>query len=186
MVPAAVTRHGLTHHHNTLSAAPASAVRTRLGGTVKEITLSNGMVAVVDDEDYPLVSRIRWHAVRRRHTYYAIGHVATIGLHGRMKMHRVVLGSGCPAFVDHANRNGLDNRRCNLRNQARRKNAAHFKGVSKGHRSNSWCASTTLKNQRLHLGSFKTAEEAAHAYNCAALNLFGEFAHLNEIPTATV
>lgn len=87
-------------------------------------------------------------------------------------------------FVDHRNGDGLDNRRANLRPATAAQNAANqqlsianttgYKGVSL-YRNGRFRASI----QRRHLGYFDTAADAARAYDAAALDLFGDFAHLN-------
>lgn len=91
---------------------------------------------------------------------------------------------------DHINRNPLDNRKCNLRlcsltqNQynrgTRRTNTSGYKGVcdknAKRFRARIW-----HNRKPIHLGYFNTKEEAAEAYNAAALRLQGVFACLNEI-----
>jgi hypothetical protein len=92
-------------------------------------------------------------------------------------------------LVDHANGNGLDNRRSNLRlatgtqNNANRRLASNstsgFKGVNLYKRTGRWRAHIAIHRQQKHLGYFRTAEEAARAYDIAALALFGEFALIN-------
>jgi hypothetical protein len=91
--------------------------------------------------------------------------------------------------VDHANHNGLDNRRSNLRictqaeNQRNRKlhcnNTSGFIGVCWGKSHRKWKAYIYSYKQHFHLGHFDTAEEAAGVRDVAAKNLHGEFAMLN-------
>lgn len=109
-------------------------------------------------------------------------------------------------LVDHINGDKLDNRRSNLRlatrseneanKQKRRghkksdgttKNHSKYKGVAlmKG-RKKCWRAiiSTNANNagetKQVHLGTYYTEKEAAEAYNKAALEMFGEFAVIND------
>ena len=89
--------------------------------------------------------------------------------------------------VDHKNRNTLDNCRCNLRlsnkslNGANRgipkNNTSGFKGVYR--KGNKWRAQIKCNGERRHLGYFDTPEDAARAYDAAAVAAFGEFAYLN-------
>lgn len=97
-------------------------------------------------------------------------------------MHAMLMGR---TLVDHINHNGLDNRRANLRLVTKAQNAANsrnrrdsrsgLKGVSWRPHAGKWAAK--IKHQ--HLGYFTSAEEAALAYDAAALTEFGEFACLN-------
>ena len=81
---------------------------------MKEIFLTKGMVALVDDEDYERLSKFIWHSAKGGHTYYAV-HSLTGG--GSIQMHREILGlkKGDRKTGDHKDRNGLHNWRDNLR-----------------------------------------------------------------------
>jgi len=96
-------------------------------------------------------------------------------------------------MVDHINHTPLDNRRCNLRLCTRQDNARNcrkstdstssFKGVynCKGNKSKPWKATIGLNRKLIHLGYYTSESTAAKAYNTKALELFGEFAHLNTL-----
>lgn len=162
---------------------------------MREISLANGKgVVKVDDEDFPVVSQIKWH---RHPRGYAYGWVSKDGTKRKELMHRVILGlSGRANQADHINHDKLDNRRENLRRctnmqnhankpkpRARVSNFIRYKGVRRsGTPSERWCAAIRTNYKTIHLGSFGTQEEAALAYNRAAVELFGEFACLNEVP----
>lgn len=86
--------------------------------------------------------------------------------------------------IDHINGNTLDNRLKNLRicshtENMRNRKTSGFKGVSKT-ASGKYRARITVNNKELHLGSFKSKEEAAKAYNEAANKYYGVFARLNK------
>jgi hypothetical protein len=100
-------------------------------------------------------------------------------------MHRLIMAAPDGIGVDHINGDGLDNRRANLRLASQRDNSANmavrassatgFKGVSWKRRNRKWQAQIG----RTYLGIFASAEEAARAYDHAAREAWGEFAHLN-------
>jgi len=149
-----------------------------------EIPLTRGLVALVDDDDYAVVAGAgKWHANIGGNTFYA--RRALPGPHAVRRyvlMHNLLTGW---SFVDHANGNGLDNRRSNLRPADRSKNSANsklphdsttgYKGVSR----HGWTAQIVTSGRQIHLGTFDTPEAAARAYDRAAVEHFGEFARLN-------
>lgn len=149
----------------------------------REIPLTQGYVAVVDDEDYPELSRYNWWIVRSKKHVYAARH------EGRktVLMHRQIMSAPDGVDIDHANHGALDNRRCNLREATRSQNmgnavrvvkrTSEFKGVDYRASRHRFRA----RIQRTFLGHFKTAVEAARAYNEAAIKVYGEFACLNVI-----
>lgn len=157
---------------------------------MKEISLSNGKVALVDDEDYERISKFRWTPLTGKHNTYAR---TRPDKHHVILMHRVIVGATGKQEVDHRDHNGLNNQKQNLRlcfrtqnsrnQRIRRNNTSGFKGVSffapMAHRP--WMAYIKVNYQRKHLGYFSTPVEAAIAYNQAALKYFGEYAHPNTI-----
>lgn len=106
-------------------------------------------------------------------------------------LHRAIMGFPDKS-VDHVNQVKSDNRRVNLRlattsqNRAnitvRGDNTSGFKGVSWHKITKKWRADITVNKKQSYIGSYKTKEEAAKAYNRKALEIFGEFAALNEVP----
>lgn len=97
-----------------------------------------------------------------------------------------ITGETPSAFIDHINRNRLDNRFCNLRLANFQQNAANspgyckreFKGIYRSGATR-WRAKIREDGKNKHLGYFATKEEAALAYDKAAAKAFGEFAFLN-------
>lgn len=136
--------------------------------------------ALVDDEDFLLVSNKTWRPFVRPRTIYA-----ATGSNG-LRMHNLILGY---IGVDHINHDGLDNRRINLRAATLSQNMAntrkqshcgsHYKGVHWVDRSKPWMSRIMHQGKRIYLGSFETEREAALAYDEAAYKFFGEFAKLN-------
>lgn len=146
----------------------------------REITLTRGFVAIVDDEDFDTLSMHRWHA-SGSHTVYAARMVDRKFIY----MHREVVKAPKGVPVDHANRLTLDNRRANLRPCTVSQNVANrvlrsrsgFRGAY-AHRRR-WRAQIKVDGSMVRLGSFETPHEAALAYDEAAFAHFGEFAVLN-------
>lgn len=161
-----------------------------------EITLSKGKaVALVDDSDFSWLNRWIWSLSGR----YAkrVGRKEDGDLRGRsILMHRQILGvRESKVFCDHVNHEGLDNRRVNLRVCSQSQNQGNSRlcsDSSSGYKgvyfvrvkalSKPWKAQVAVDKRIKHLGYFHTKEQAALAYNEAALNYFGEFACLNEVP----
>ncbi len=171
-----------------------------------EIPLGDDMIAWIDEEDRPLASN-RWSlkqaGKKDRPTYYAYRQWRAGSARGEYYLHNEVwermMGHTLPEgfLVDHINRDKLDCRRLNLRLATRLDNEANkgkrrtqaggapssqYKGVSqvKDGRKKCWRSTLTYEKNQHHLGSYFTEREAAEAYNTAAKEYFGEFAHLNE------
>jgi hypothetical protein len=154
---------------------------------MREIQLSQGKIAIVDDDDFEKFGSINWHFDGR----YAARHAPT-NTTGRSKvyLHRLICQA---AEVDHKNGDKLDNRKSNLRacsssqNKANRGGwgALNFKGVCflgtevHAYRTRKFQAYITFNKKRRSLGYYLTAEEAARAYDRAARELFGEYALVN-------
>jgi hypothetical protein len=157
-------------------------------GKTVEVPLTMGMVTIIDAVDAEVILRHGWQATpdRRRRTYHA--RRAVTGDDGNrhyIYMHRQIMGEPEGLLVDHIDRDGLNNRRYNLRtcdsegnarNRSRRSdNTSGFTGVYRNKDCVGWIASINNK----YLGLYPTAEEAARAYDTAAVRTFGEFASLN-------
>ncbi|MBM0275132.1 AP2 domain-containing protein [Micromonospora tarensis] len=150
-----------------------------------EIPLTQGHVALVDDEDAELVLPFTWRAESRGEVLYAVRTVPA-GSPVSRYMHKLLTGYD---RTDHANGNGLDNRRANLRRAthaqnasnmvAHRDSASRFKGVTWHAQRRRWTARIASAGRYLYLGLFDDDEAAARAYDERARELFGEFAAVN-------
>lgn len=157
---------------------------------MKKLLMADGNnFALVDNEDYDLVSQYKWHICKPRNITYAQSRVGYRSIY----MHRVILGLiSRKEQSDHINGNGLDNRRSNLRQCHQNNNSANagkynlkgysqYKGVTYDKSRKEWRSQIRVNYKRINLGKFDTEIDAARAYNGAAKHHFGEFARLNII-----
>ena len=145
---------------------------------VAVVELGNGKCTIVDSSDWELLKGYMWRLRVFGHNHYAVN--STRGM-----MHRMITGFH---RTDHINRNGLDNRRCNLReashadnlrNRGRQSNnSSGYKGVSRASKA-TWKAMIQYCGRDIYLGSFPNKELAALAYDAAARQYFKEFAYTN-------
>lgn len=157
-----------------------------------EIHTRNGFVILLDDGDFRWARHYTWNAHKDHNTRYAEMGWA-VGRHYRdrlnLRMHRLILGLPPGVLCDHINGNGLDNRRCNLRpctmaqnfgNQRKvRGCTSRYKGVYWQRAARKWRAYIQANGLNRHLGMFEHEEDAALAYDAAAIATWGEFAKLN-------
>ena len=171
---------------------------------MKKIQLTQGHVALVDDEDYDFINQFTWRLSKVRHLKYAktnknkIKNKATHYL-----MHRMILNLPSNLLIDHIDGNGLNNQKSNLRIATHNQNIWNSKGYGssqyKGvypfrtkqkykkkngeisiYLSRTYYFSSIFKNGiTYYLGNFKNEIDAALAYDKKAKELFGEFAYLN-------
>jgi hypothetical protein len=156
---------------------------------VKEIPLTQGMVAIVDDADYEALSMFKWYANRSPYTSYAMRKCKKPGGgRGVIKMHRAILSPPDGVKVDHRDGDGLNNMRSNLRccstaengwNQRKKIGSSRFKGVSWKRGCNKWCAQIRDGVKRIHLGLFNNEKSAAIVYDEAAKRYHSDFARTN-------
>lgn len=149
---------------------------------MKEIKLSQGKVAMVDDSDYDYLMKWRWFAQKSKQTYYASRNT-------NIRMHRVIMCTPEGMEVDHINGNGLDNQKYNLRNCTPNQNrinrmsnlngSSKYKGVSICRKRGKAEANISKNGKNKFIGYFKTEVEAALAYDKKAKELHGEYAKLN-------
>jgi hypothetical protein len=162
---------------------------------VKQIPLTKGMFALVDDEDFDTLSTRRWCVSGKPGDSYAVrGITLPSGKSRIIRMHREILSAVVGQEVDHVNGDRLDNRRCNLRfctrgencynARLRSNNRSGYRGVRycpQLNKTNPWSAQIKGDKRLRHIGYFPTAKDAAMAYNEKAKELHGEFARINPL-----
>jgi len=154
---------------------------------VREIALTQGLVALVDDDVFDELSQFKWFAHRLPRTFYAERQIPTPEGQVTLGMHRAIMDAPKGVDVDHIDHDGLNNLRANLRVCSRQQNrfnsrgrhTSAFKGVNFQRDCGRWQSRIQVGGRQLYLGLFSTPEEAARAYDAAALAHFGEFAYLN-------
>jgi hypothetical protein len=158
-------------------------------GGVKEISLTQGKVALVDDCDFEHLSRFRWYAFRTPYMWYARrNESALIAPRTTIWMHRAILGAQAKQIVDHLDDNGLNNTRANIRLCTKSQNGtrqrkytianSRFKGVTP--HGNGWVAQIWRgEGVKGYIGFFHTEQEAAMAYDIEAVKRSGEFTRPN-------
>jgi len=167
---------------------------------MKKISTSNGFFILVDDADFAYLDQFVWRARDNYgRTRYAV--------RGRYKastviMHRMIMDAPEGVEVDHIDGNGLNNQRSNLRlcsssenkwngckrNWNGKSTLSKYKGVTSirykkkdGTVRIRWVAQIRHNWKPIYIGMYDTEEEAAEAYNEKAVELFNEFAKLNEL-----
>ena len=161
----------------------------RVEGEIAYVPLTRGYEAIIDAADVPAIRKYNWTAMPDKRTVYAWrksereppGHSQTIYLH------RVIAKAPRGVHVDHADRDGLNNRRSNLRlcsnyenqhnTRKRKNNTSGFKGVYWDKDAKKWRSCILAYGKRHHLGRFNTPEEAHAAYCKASAELHGEFGY---------
>jgi len=145
-----------------------------------------GRVVMYDAIDHGLLSGFKWSIVNG----YVMGNRNQM----RIYMHRLITGAGPKELVDHVNRNPLDNRASNLRmatpsqngsnrgpDRRRHGSSSRHKGVSWSKDRGKWQTSIHINGKTRALGRFDSELDAARAYNAAAVEVWGEFARLNDV-----
>lgn len=153
------------------------------------IELTRGQRAIVDWVDVDWLSNCKWQCNFQGYAVRSGGHWMHVEI---MRYHGIEPGN---YDVDHIDGNPLNNRLLNLRLATRsqncintgkpKNNTSGFKGVSFHQKTSKWIARIGYQCERKFLGYYSTAEEAAKAYNKAAIELFGEYALLNTFENGT-
>lgn len=156
---------------------------------MKKIKLNHRFFAIVDDDLFDKLNTHKWGIQKAGDNAYAF----RTENHSRIYMHRYILGvKDGTTHIDHANGDGLDNRRENLRvchtritnhwnkkkPKLNRVQTSKYKGV-RLFEGKYWYAQIYCSGKQTHLGKFNTEKEAAKAYDAAARLRFGAFACTN-------
>lgn len=157
----------------------------------KEIKLTQGKVALVDDNMFEYLSQWKWYVYKCGNKFYAARNIKISKCKIRLiLMHRFITDNkNTKMHTDHINGNGLDNRIINLRicthsqNSINRgapiNNKTGYKGVSYDKKSNKFKAQIRVNKKNITLLTTNNLIDAARAYNQAAQKYHGEFAKLN-------
>lgn len=156
----------------------------------KEILLSRGMVAIVDNEDYDYLSQWKWCVQYcKGNRFYAKRAVRDGDRVFQVKMHRVIMNTPDNLVCDHINHNTLDNRKENLRNCTnssnlmnrgkQSNNTSGYKGVSK--LGDGYIAKIVHDSKVEYLGYFRKPETAYDAYKMAEAKYFGNFVYTENL-----
>lgn len=155
---------------------------------MKKIKLTQGKYALVDNEDFLMLSEHSWyiHKTTNPKNFYARTNVK--GIKKNFYMHRMIMNFPKGKEIDHINGNKLDNRKSNLRICTRQENGRNinyikstsgYRGVYKAKKR--WKSTIKFNGKIIYIGSFKLKEDGALAYNKKAKELFGKFVNLNII-----
>ncbi len=158
---------------------------------MKEIKLTQGKFALVDDEDYEYVNQFSWCLRKTKSYMYAYGGLKIDGEFKTVQMHRLIMNPPKGMLVDHKNGDGLDNRRNNLRICTRSQNCVNrvrtkgskskYLGVGWCNYRNKWLVKITVKGKQRCIGKFGSELEAAIIANISMRKYYGEFANPNNL-----
>jgi hypothetical protein len=152
---------------------------------VRLLDLPRGFRCVIDDSDWPAVSRLTLYAGTNGYVYFSTW---VNGKSNPRTLHGFLMNPPTGMHVDHINGDKMDNRRSNLRvvtpslNQLNRKslnanNRSGIRGVQhvpRLSRVRPWRAQITVNRVNIHLGMFSTEGDAIAARRAAERSYFSE------------
>lgn len=156
---------------------------------MKEICLTKGMITIVDDDDFDMLSKYKWYVTNKKGTFYTQRrHEFPDGTKKTICMHYLIMGR---EWVDHIDGDPLNNQKSNLRICTPRQNSMNtrshsdstskYKGVSLVGHNKRWRSEIYYNGKTIYLGEFDKETDAAKTYNDKSIELFGEWGKANII-----
>ncbi len=155
----------------------------------KEIQLTQGKCALVDDADYEWLNQWKWYAFWNGSKWYSARNERVNFKKKMIYLHRFIINAPSGIEVDHVDGDGLNCTRENMRLCTSQQNkynigiksdnTSGYKGVTWNANRSKWQAQIKHGKQYKYLGLFDDLKEAARAYDVAALELHGDFARVN-------
>lgn len=161
---------------------------------MKQLPLTHGKFVIVDDEDYPYLSKFKWHLSNSK------GETVETLIQGRradrtipchIPMERFLVRDRPNHCILHKNKNRLDFRKENLffsshggkkqRAKKQEGTSSIYKGVSFKKTNSNWSAQIGFNGKKIYIGQYPTQRQAAIAYNAKAKELFGDLAYQNDV-----
>lgn len=151
-------------------------------GDIAFIRTSQGNVATIDASDIPLVTGFAWQCITNGPNSYAVRRYRDGRVIRTESLHRMLVNAPDGMVVDHADGNGLNNRRANLRVCNKAENSANQPTTSSAGTTGVYIPANgryevriSKEGKRFYLGRFDTIEEASAAYRNARQDVRPEF-----------
>jgi len=157
---------------------------------MKQIQLTQGKVALVDDDDFEYLNQFKWNAQKDGNKFYAKRMITINGKRTAQLMHVVIMGDNpLKLDIDHKDGDGVNNQKSNLRLCTHQQNmmnrrlginsSSKYKGVHYSNVRQKWQSRIQTEGRRISLGFFNNKEDAARAYDVTAVKYHGDFFLLN-------
>ena len=152
---------------------------------MKQIPLSQGKFALLDDDDFEYLSKFKWCVSKSNcgRKFYVMRRLSKNQGGRTQAMHRLICGCvhDKNVVVDHIDGNSLNNQKSNLRVCTRAENSRNadkpvnntsgYKGVYWDKSKKKWTAQIKFEKATIPLGRYHDKIEAARAYNTASIKL---------------
>lgn len=147
---------------------------------MKEIQLTQGKTAQVDNDDFDRLNLHKWYVMKNCKTYYAARFITINGKEKTFRMHHAIMGKVQGLQTDHKDGNGLNNQKGNLRFVTVRQNAQNRKNIYKtsqypgvcwdGDRDK-WRSTIKINDKYKHIGRYVSEADAFIAYRNAVSSI---------------